>query len=142
MSQQFLDQMQAAALCGLLDRDEVTIDLPRVAVPEPDGLSRATRQAAARIVSSLAGMGVARRHGYCTSVRPEIHDGLIRRFIISNRPAAEAQLADLKRRLGSAFIEPTADQIREARPRDIHLPMRMFGGGQTLLFPIFPDDAE
>ncbi|MCA9049125.1 MAG: hypothetical protein KDA89_10385 [Planctomycetaceae bacterium] len=138
----YLSQMTAAALIGLLDRDEVTIDLPRLAVEEPESISRETRQAAARVVSALTGYGIARRHGYCTSVRPEIHDGLIRRYVIVSRAKAEAYLRDLERQLGADLMTPTAAHIREARPRDIHLPVAMYPAGQQLLFPMCISEPE
>ncbi|MCR9197316.1 MAG: hypothetical protein NXI04_01610 [Planctomycetaceae bacterium] len=118
-------QFEAAALYGLLCRRMgVTIDLPYEVVPVAEDESLPSD--VSNTMSELVLAGLCHRHGLCTSIRESNHAGIIRRYMLDNRPAAEARLEELKRSLGSAYIQPTREQLKRTRPRDLHLPMRSF----------------
>lgn len=129
-------QYRSVALQGLLSRREVTIDLPRLVVPDPD--DKKPPRELERTMAQLASDGIAERRGLCVSIRESIHGGIIRRYVLLNRGAAEAESKQLKAILSSAFVTATPEQIEAARPAGLHLPYSEFGKGGFLFNP-FPD---
>ena len=129
-------QYRSVAVQGLLVLREVTIDLPRLTIPDPD--DGKPPKELERTMSLLVSHGIAERRGLCVSIRPDLHGGIIRRCVLINRAAAEAELKHLKTVLGSAYMAATPEQIEAAKPSGLHLPYSEFGNGGFLFNP-FPD---
>lgn len=137
----YLMQLELANLVGLAERREAASnDLGRQVVPTLFDLPKAIAEAAARILPGFVGKGLAVKLGHCTSTCVHNNDGIVRRYVALNPPAIHARIDELKALLGHYAIIPTAGQIREARPRDIHMPIARIRVSPSLLFDPFLDD--
>lgn len=139
--ERYLRQLELANLIGLAHRKEAASnDLGRKIVPVYADLPKQFAEAAARILPGMVGNGLAVKLGHCTSTCSHNNDGIVRRYVAANLPAIHARILELKTLLGEDAIIPTSEQIYQARPRDIHLPIARFHASPSMLFDPFLDN--